>query len=355
MILSRTPLTLSFFGDDSARSCAPGEGVGLSAAIARYIDVQCRFRPGGEPPRLRLADYSRPRSGAQRGEDLCDAIRRRLDISRDVEVCRCDDKRLALAEGSKVQENGGQEQDASFTLGLLHALYGLSGRRPGPRRLAYESMMLAQEQGEVRGAAYVTAACGGIQRVAFLPNGAFKAQRAELSGERERALNARLLLLAVHSRPSFLPGGFAERGAARRSFCLTGLADDALALLDSRQDLLGLGMLMHEAWRALFANAPAHEFSTARGLYSEARQMGATGGSLLNGGRLLLLCAPPDAHADITRSLAGVTPVPFGFDPQGSRLLRFAPDSDEAAPPQARMPFCSAVAEKAAPLYARAA
>ncbi len=354
MILSRTPLTLSFFGDNSARSSEPEERVGLSAAITRYIDVQCRFRPGGEP-RLRLADYSRPRSGAQRGEDLCDALRRRLDISRDVEVCRYDDKRLRIAMGNSGQENGGQAQDASFTLGLLHALYGLSGRRPGPRRLAFESMTVAREQGEVRGAAHVTAACGGIQRVALLPNGAFKAQRVELSGERERALNAHLLLLAVHSRPSFLSEGLSRRGAARPALRLAGLADDALCLLDSRHDLLGLGVLMHEAWRASFADAAANEFATARGLYGEARQMGATGGSLLYGGRLLLLCAPPSAHSDITRSLDGVTPVPFGFEPQGSRLFRFVPDSDEAAPPCSTSLFLPPLRESVAPLYARAA
>ncbi len=350
MILSRTPLTLSFFGGNPAQSSEPAQGVGLSAAITRYIDVQCRFRAVSSSPCLRLADYSRPRSRAQRDEDMCGAIRCRLNISRDVEVCRNNDKSLDCAP-----DNGGQAQDAAFTTGLLHALYGLSGRRPGPRRLAYESMMLAQEQGLARSAAHVTAACGGIQRVEFGAHGAFKARRVELSATRERALNAHLLLLAVHSRPSTLRGDCAERGVARPDFCLAGLADDALTLLDGRHDLLGLGVLMHEAWRASFSNSLAHEFDLARGLYHEARQMGATGGSLMEGGRLLLLCAPPDAHADITRSLAGVTPIPFGFEAQGSRLLRFVPDSDEAAPPQSTSLFLPPLRENAAPLYARAA
>ena len=112
---------------------------------------------------------------------------------------------------------------------------------------------------------------------------------------------------------------------------------------------------MREAWRATFAQAGPHDFSVVRGLYAQARQQGAAGGSLLCGGRLLLLCAPPDTHAAIASELSGVTPVPFCFDAQGSRIVRYAPQPTEAAPPQSRLSFFAPAPPMAMPQYAQAA
>jgi hypothetical protein len=51
--------------------------------------------------------------------------------------------------------------------------------------------------------------------------------------------------------------------------------------------------------------------------------LGAIGGKILGagGGGFLLLYAPPERHGQICDALPDLRPIPFGFSPQGSKLI----------------------------------
>ena len=61
-------------------------------------------------------------------------------------------------------------------------------------------------------------------------------------------------------------------------------------------------------------------------LYEEARRHGAVGGKITGagGGGFLLLYAPPERHAEIVHALPELRPVPFHFEPQGSKIIYVA-------------------------------
>ena len=60
---------------------------------------------------------------------------------------------------------------------------------------------------------------------------------------------------------------------------------------------------------------------------------GAIGGKLLGagGGGFLLLYAHPDRHPAIVSALAELSPVPFRFEPQGSKII-YVEESSQAVP-----------------------
>jgi D-glycero-alpha-D-manno-heptose-7-phosphate kinase len=57
--------------------------------------------------------------------------------------------------------------------------------------------------------------------------------------------------------------------------------------------------------------------------YERARRHGALGGKILGagGGGFLLLYAHPENHAAIRASLPELEPMPFRFEPQGSKII----------------------------------
>jgi D-glycero-alpha-D-manno-heptose-7-phosphate kinase len=64
--------------------------------------------------------------------------------------------------------------------------------------------------------------------------------------------------------------------------------------------------------------------------YAVARQHGAIGGKVLGagGGGFLLLFAHPESFQDIMHALPDLKPVPFKFEPQGSKIIYIEENGD---------------------------
>jgi D-glycero-alpha-D-manno-heptose-7-phosphate kinase len=87
-------------------------------------------------------------------------------------------------------------------------------------------------------------------------------------------------------------------------------------------ELRTFGDLLHESWMVKRQLSGATSADIDR-WYDRARDAGAIGGKILGagGGGFLLLFAEPDAHAAVTHAVAPLEPVPFGFEPQGSKVI----------------------------------
>mgnify|MGYP001374691959 CR=1 FL=1 len=83
-----------------------------------------------------------------------------------------------------------------LTVGLLHALYALKGRMPSKRQLMLESIHIEQERLKetVGSQDQASAAHGGLNHIAFLPEGEIAVRPVTLTPERRREFGRHLML-----------------------------------------------------------------------------------------------------------------------------------------------------------------
>ena len=103
---------------------------------------------------------------------------------------------------------------------------------------------------------------------------------------------------------------------------MVGLAEQMHEALTNHQ-VDGFGEVLHANWMEKRRLANGITQPRIDRWYEAAREHGAIGGKILGagGGGFLLLYAPRDRHQDICKSLPELRPVPFHFEPQGSKLI----------------------------------
>ena len=88
-------------------------------------------------------------------------------------------------------------------------------------------------------------------------------------------------------------------------------------------DLDAFGEILHESWvlKKTMANGVSND--QIDDWYDTARANGAIGGKITGagGGGFLLLYAPPERHRKIVAALPDLRSVPFGLEPQGSKII----------------------------------
>ena len=90
-----------------------------------------------------------------------------------------------------------------------------------------------------------------------------------------------------------------------------------------RNDLDGFGQVLHANWIEKRRLASGITRPCIDEWYETARAHGAIGGKILGagGGGFLLLYAPVNHHREICQALPELRPIPFRFEPQGSKLI----------------------------------
>jgi len=322
VIISRTPLRISFAGGGSDLPAfyqhEPGAVVTTAISKYVYITVNPKF-----DRRIR-ASYSRTEM-VDTVDDLAhDLIRESLKLTGI-------DGAIEIASISDIPSRGtGLGSSSTYTVGLLNAFYAYQGRLVGAERLAREACDIEiVRAGNVLGKQdqYI-AAYGGFKYLRFEVDGSVNVTPILCAPETRRQLHERLLLLYT-GQPRQAEEILVEqarnmtdahnRATVRRMAALADQMRDAL----NRNALDGFGEILHANW--LEKRTLANGISTAAidAAYEAARTYGAIGGKILGagGGGFLLLYAPSDCHEAICRALPTLRPVPFHFEPHGSRLI----------------------------------
>ncbi len=323
MIISRTPLRLSFIGGGSDLPAfyknEPGAVVTTAIDKYIYITVNTKF------DHMIRASYSVTEMVNHVDELKHELIYhglKMLDIEGGIEITSISD----------IPSNGtGLGSSSTYTVGLLNALYAYQGYYPGAERLAREACQIEIERcGKPIGKQdqYI-AAYGGLQYMQFNPDESVFVDPIICRPETRNTLFSRLLLLytgITRSADKILQEqsqNTASDETKRRSLrTMTGLARDLRNALQSN-DVDCFGELLHAGW--LEKKKLASGISTNRidEWYETARQHGAIGGKLAGagGGGFLLLYAPVERHHEIIRALPELHPVPFRHEPQGSKII----------------------------------
>lgn len=325
MLLSRTPLRISFFGGgtDYPDWYRENGGLVLSTTINKYSYITARYLPPFFDYKYRVR-YFKQEFATSIDEIEHPTVReslRLLDIDQGVEIVHTADLPARSGLGSS----------STFTVGLLHSLYSLKNYMPTKRELATKAIHVEQNCiNECVGSQDQTAAAfGGLNIIRFGGTNNLEVNSVVLSPERLDLLQSRLLLCFT---------GYARTASEiaqdqvdaipkiRRDLHeIQSIAEQGISVLTSSSDLDDFGRLLGQQWlikRTLSASVTNPDIDA---IYESAIKAGALGGKLLGaGGGGFMLFYVPDEHLDsVKAALQPKLIVPFCFDFTGSQLIYY--------------------------------
>lgn len=323
MIISRTPLRISFAGGGSDLPAfyrhEPGAVVSVTIDKYIYINVNAKF-----DHQIR-ASYSVTEIVNSVDELKHQLIRQALKM-----VGR--DRSVEITSISDIPSQGtGLGSSSTYTVGLLNALYAFGGRFVGAERLAHEACEIEIKRcgAPIGKQDQYIAAYGGMQFIQFNPDESVFVDPVICSPATRQLLQSRLILLYTGiTRQTgdvlYEQQANTERDASRRQRLqqMVQLAYDLRAAVMAN-DLDVFGEILHEGWLRKRELASGITSPCIDEWYLRARAAGALGGKILGagGGGFLLLYAHQERHERILRALPDLRRVPLRFEPQGSKII----------------------------------
>ena len=321
MIISSTPLRISFFGggSDIPQYYNKKPGMVISTSINKKIHIafnRC------EPKHIR-AVYSEMEVVDHVDELKHDRIRETLKefgLADSIEICSFSD----------VSTRGtGLGSSSAFTVGLINAMKDYGPVIFNKKDLAEMACYIEMERcGEPIGKQdQYAAAYGGFNVIRFDSTGVEVAPIG-LGSSSLFSLNNNLLCYSTglsRSASDILADQVNNITTDNRAFDTTSkmvdLAEQALVYL-KKGKIDDFGALMHDAWT--FKKTLSARISTPHidEMYETARKAGALGGKILGagGGGYMLLYVPRGSHNNVCEAMMGYKPFNFFFTEQGSAM-----------------------------------
>jgi D-glycero-alpha-D-manno-heptose-7-phosphate kinase len=327
MIVSRTPLRVSFFGGgtDYPEYYERARGAVLGMAIDKYVYISA----------LRLSsviDYHY-RVSYSRIETVSNARDLQHPVVRSVlqHFALCDPLDLSIM--ADLPARSGLGSSSSFTVGLINLVHSLQKRPITKLDLArtavyVERELLAENVGVQD---QYHSAFGGLNRFEFSA-GRTRIEPVQMTAPCQAALTGSLFLVYT-GVTRFASATLAEqmqRMAIRAvddelSHLLT-LVDQAVAVLegdDPERLLVDFGAMLNDGWETKKRLSSKVSSPQIDALYDAARAAGANGGKLCGAGSggFLLMLVPPERQAGFLERMRGASVIPVGMDTIGSTIL----------------------------------
>lgn len=323
MIISRTPLRMSFVGGGSDLPVFYRKfgGAVVSTAINQfvYITLNKKF---DEKIRVSYSKTEEARTVNHIKHPLVRESMKLLDIDGGVEITSVAD---IPGKGS------GLGSSSSFTVGLLHALHAYAERYASADQLAREACEIEIVRcGEPIGKQdQYAAAFGGLNFIQFHPDDLVTVEPILCKKETLRQLQEHTLVFytgITRSASAILQhqqsAVASEKKKQKVMQRMVELAHDLKRELQSNQ-VAAFGEIIHEGWMLKKSLTSGISTGVIDDWYAKARKAGATGGKLLGAGAggFLMFCAAPEKHEAIARSLGKLRRMDFRFEAQGSRII----------------------------------
>jgi len=328
MIISRTPFRISFFGGGTDYPVWFNEfgGAVLGTTIDKYCYITCRFLPEFFEHKHRIV-YSQVENVRDINEINHPSVRetlRFMDIKKGLEIHHDGDLPARAGLGSS----------SAFTVGLVHALYGLKGSMRSKKQLAEDAIYIEQEmiKESVGCQDQVLVAYGGLNQIYFTNGKPFDIKPIMMPAESYETLQDHLMLFFTgFSRIASTVASEQIKETPKRVQELTQMqlmVGEAEKILNEGNDLLDFGRLLNESWqlkRSLTNKITTPEIDD---IYNMAIKAGAVGGKLLGagGGGFLLFFVSPELQPKVKESLHGLLHVPFRFESAGSQIIFYESD-----------------------------
>ncbi len=331
MIITRTPLRISFFGGGTDIPAFYREHGGevISTTIDKYLYITCRNMPPFWDYKHRLVYGSNTELVSGIDEIDHPSIRetfRFLNIDHGIE----------MHYNTDIPARSGIGSSSSFTVGLLNALNGLEGRMKSKYELMRDSIHVEQDMiKEAVGSQDQTAAAyGGFNHIVFRRDGGIEVHPMTISEQRVAELNRHLLLVFTGFQR------FAkniEKGKIENIGRNTGnllemkkYVGQAIDILNSSEDICEFGTLLNETWQKKKLLSDKVTDERIDQMYQLALDNGAIGGKLLGagGGGFMLFFVRPEDRNRLKEAVKSYVRVPFSFENTGSQVIYYKPDGE---------------------------
>jgi D-glycero-alpha-D-manno-heptose-7-phosphate kinase len=329
MIITRTPLRISFFGGGTDYPIWYREhgGAVLSTTIDKSCYITCRRLPPFFEYHSRIS-YSKVENVNQNSAIEHPSVRGCLEF-------------MGIEDGVEIQHvadlpaRTGLGTSSAFTVGFLLSLYALREQMRNKHALAQDALHVEQEvvKEAVGSQDQISAAYGGLNRINFQTDGSFEVKQVI-------APAARLAALQQHCALFFT--GFSRTASeiAKEQIKVTPqrkhelemmgqMVDEAEAIVSSpNRSLDEFGNLLNESWQIKRTLTKNITNSSLDDIYEAGRSAGALGGKLLGagGGGFMLFFVAPERRQELRARLKNLLCVPFSFSTRGSQVIVNEPD-----------------------------
>lgn len=325
MIISKTPLRMSFFGggtdfQDYFKNSRFGYGSVISTALDMYvyITVNRRF-----DDKIRVVYY---------GNELVDRVEEiRHDIIRNALQLSGIEKGIEIVYSADLPLSGagvGLASSSALAVGVMNALHAYKGEYVAAEQLAREACHIEIDRiGQRIGIQdQFAVAYGGFRLYRFAPDGSVSACPVICGGEHLVKLKESLMLFYTRQgRDSRKILHEQSETIAQKTARLDKLVEAVERNYQNlcRGNVDEWGRELDRAWEIKKTFAAGVSTPEIDAMYDAAKSAGALGGKILGagGGGFLLLYVPRERQAVVEAALHGYRRIDFRFEPFGSRII----------------------------------
>jgi D-glycero-alpha-D-manno-heptose-7-phosphate kinase len=323
MIISRTPLRMSFVGggSDLPSFYRTHGGAVVSTAIDKYVyvNVNKKFDHG---IRISYSKTEEVHGVEQIDHPIVRAAMQYLNLDGGIEITTIAD---IPSKGT------GLGSSSTFAVGLLHVLNAFMGKYVSSEQLGRDSCHIEIEIcGEPIGKQdQYAAAFGGLNLIEFKPDDSVIVSPIICDRATVSELEANIIVFytgITRSASMLLKQQSEEVGSnAEKQRSMVRMVELAYELRDElhKNNVAAFGEILNENWilkKSMTSGVSTQEIDD---WYQLARVAGATGGKILGAGAggFLMLYAPREKHANIKAALHMLRPISMRFEPLGSRII----------------------------------
>lgn len=323
MIISRTPLRMSFVGggSDLPAFYRRHGGAVLSTAIDKYVYVTVNPK---FDHKIRVS-YSKT-------EEVASVAKVRHPLVRESLRLVGIEGGLEITSIADIPSRGtGLGSSSSFTVGLLNALHAHLGQFRSAEQLGKASCQIELERcAEPIGKQdQYAAAFGGFNFIQFLPDETVIVDPVICRRETIETLQRNIVVFytgITRSASNILrekQKHIAEEKSKQKMMLRMVKLAWQLRVELQNNNLDAFGEIIHENWILKKGISQGVSTDAIDAWYESARKAGAVGGKLLGAGSggFLMFYAPVDRHEAIARALPKLRRVPMQFEPTGSRII----------------------------------
>ena len=324
MLISRTPLRVSFFGGgtDLPEFYQQHRGAVIGTAIDKYIYHTVSRFPSELFDYTTKISYSKVECVKNVDEILHKPFReilRARNILKDVEIHIAAD----------LPSYSGLGSSSSFTVGLLKALYAFKGEEIDAHGLTNEAIRIERDvlQEAVGCQDQAFAAYGGMNIIRFGPQNTISVEPLQVPTHTMEELSASLILFftGITRRAANIEADKIKRiGDLHTNLTsMLSIVDEAYDMLVSGKDISGFGTLLNRSWIEKKTLASGVTNETIDEIYKTAMNNGALGGKLLGagGGGFMLFFVPPEKRAGLKKSLSHLSEISFSMNAPGATII----------------------------------
>ena len=327
MIISRTPVRLSFFGGgtDYREYFSRNKGAVLGSTINKYIYVSVNELSDFFQYKIRVG-YSKAELVERVDDIVHPSVRECLkfkNITGNLDIHIFADLPARTGLGSS----------SAFTVGFLNALYAMEGKLVIKQKLAEDAIFVEQQliKENVGCQDQMHCAYGGMNIIEFDPN-RISVRPVIISGEKLQALNSSLMVFytgqtryatrILSEQIENTKNGDKDAYLARM-YLMVFEAERTISDEPIETMLRKLGELLHEGWQLKKSLSSRITTPQIDATYEKAMAAGAYGGKLAGagGGGFLFFIVPPERQRAVREAMQGMLEVDFRFDNEGSKII----------------------------------